>query len=325
MQTQINRTMPIAKSGMVGDAAWQEKRSYGNRAIQVVDQTVTAANLETVSTINGTAYVADSITISVTAADLETEGVVNGNTYTANVGAAVMTQADIAIELADLINAGEGDAALATAVGNAVVVESVSDAITATGGANATEAQTARTTTEIAAQLATAINASDEPVSAVAAAAVVTVTADDYETGFTIAATTNMTQARVIDAPARINFGLVVCIDPNDNSNCKLPAIAADLTSTRAVGATVAANERVGYATGEVVTILKKGNIWVEAEEVMAPGDGVFARFTASGANTTLGRVRTDNDGATAGQVAGAEVLDYDANTELAFIAFNRP
>lgn len=54
---------------------------------------------------------------------------------------------------------------------------------------------------------------------------------------------------------------------------------------------------------------METGAIWCRAEQVMVPGDPVFARFASGAGGTVRGVVRKDADTATAVAVANARVI----------------
>jgi len=78
-----------------------------------------------------------------------------------------------------------------------------------------------------------------------------------------------------------------------------------------------------GLGTEVSGNILRKGRVWVLAEETIVPGtSAVFIRHTASGGSDQPGAFRTDADTATADAVTeGAEYLDYFAVAGLAHAA----
>jgi hypothetical protein len=303
-------------------------RSYLNASIQKSTVTVTAANLATTATVNGTAYSYASQVVTVTSANAATVATVNGTAYTANEAAGTKTKTEISTELAALINAGE-TLATAAVVGETCVVTSVSTVITVVGTTNCTVAHATATTTTIAAGLVARINAGESDITASNNAAVITIVGDTVEAGYTVVGTTNCTVTRITDAPGAISFGTCVVVDPDNNKNCKKPSVAADITGSRAIGFVKASQSVVtdtGYSTGMAVAVVKKGNIWVIAEEAVVPGDTVYVRHTANGTGKTeIGAVRNDTDSSTCSALAGAEVLDYDSTTGLAMIAINRP
>ena len=90
---------------------------------------------------------------------------------------------------------------------------------------------------------------------------------------------------------------------------CELPAASASVTDSSALGFVVAETTREApgtYAADDVMRFLRRGRIWMIAEDaVAARGTPVFVRF-AAGTFATLGAVRTDADVATAVALPGA-------------------
>lgn len=68
------------------------------------------------------------------------------------------------------------------------------------------------------------------------------------------------------------------------------------------------------------ISVMFQGAIWVEVEEAVNEGDSVFFRHTASGANTEIGRFRTDADTATADQITGAKFASRTNGPGLAIL-----
>jgi hypothetical protein len=291
--------------------------------------TVTAANLETVATVNGTAYVYDSKTVTITAANAATVATVNGNAYTANVAAATKTKTEISTELAALINAGETGEAVASVVGETCVILNVSSAITVVGTTNCTVAQTAVSTTVIAAGLVTRI-AAGEALTVTSNAAIVTVIGTVVGTAFTAVGTTNCSVAVVNHNASAIPFGVFVSVDINDENNCKLPAVATDVTGRGALGFSEFTNTREntdeGWKINADVNYVRKGTIWAVAEEAMLMTDTVYVRHTANGTGKlVIGAVRNDNDSSTCAALDGCSVLRYDSTTGLVELHINLP
>lgn len=75
-----------------------------------------------------------------------------------------------------------------------------------------------------------------------------------------------------------------------------------------------------GFVEDEVMTVLKKGRVWVQTNVAVAIGDPVY--FVHSGAD--VGKFRNDNTAADAIS-AGAEFVAYDSGTGLAAISLNLP
>jgi hypothetical protein len=80
------------------------------------------------------------------------------------------------------------------------------------------------------------------------------------------------------------------------------------------------APQTVLYANGDPVTIMRKGYIWVIVENAVTAERPVFARHTASGANTQLGKVRADGDTGTADQVPSARFVTSTTGAGLAIV-----
>lgn len=111
-------------------------------------------------------------------------------------------------------------------------------------------------------------------------------------------------------ALAAIDFGLFVAKRAADAAEtCRAPGATGDVTTsglllgvamkdqTRRTATGGASTS--GYAIDDLVTIARKGVIWVTCEEAMAIGDSVFVRFAAGAGGTVLGAVRNDADTAT--------------------------
>lgn len=100
------------------------------------------------------------------------------------------------------------------------------------------------------------------------------------------------------DLPA----GVFVTRDAADDA-VKVPVDAAGVTAT-GVGFTVLDLAHEPPSDGSTVDIpatkgcgvISRGKIWVLTETAMTYGGDVYARYTASGGNTQLGKVRNDDD-----------------------------
>ncbi len=111
---------------------------------------------------------------------------------------------------------------------------------------------------------------------------------------------------------AALSAGLCVARDAADDA-VKVPATGTDITANF-MGITIrdVAREPVSdgsttdYAAGKGVSVLTRGRIWVDCETAAAKNGNVFARHTANGGNTTLGKVRNDADTSNAAQVPNA-------------------
>jgi len=191
-----------------------------------------------------------------------------------------------------------------------------------------TESGASESTTVIAAALVALINAAALGIVASNAANVITLVAITVGTGWTGAATANCAKAVVNHNASAIDFGLFVCVDSHDTKNCKLPAIATDITGRIGGGFTILTHAREntdgGYAINRAVEYASFGCLAVKAEEAVAPGDTVYVRF-AAGTGSTIGAIRNDADSTTCAALDGARVLSYNSVTGLAEIQINLP
>lgn len=128
-------------------------------------------------------------------------------------------------------------------------------------------------------------------------------------------------------AEVAIGFGLGVARGTDPDVQVALPG-AGDAI----VGVSVfdTSQPTGGYAIGDAVPVITRGRIWVQVEDAVAPGGGVFVRHTAKGDNTTIGAFRSDADATadpvdTAVQLAGAEYLTTAIAGGLALVSINRP
>lgn len=115
---------------------------------------------------------------------------------------------------------------------------------------------------------------------------------------------------RFVNQVGGISFGQAVVRD-SDNK-VKLPGQATDITNTFegfAVRQEYYEASSAGYANGASLPVLRRGYIWVLTEGAVTEEGSVFARHTASGGNTVLGKVRADADSATAAQVPNAKFV----------------
>lgn len=101
---------------------------------------------------------------------------------------------------------------------------------------------------------------------------------------------------------AVIPAGVFVSRNAADDA-CKVPAASGDVTAT-GIGFTclILAREPVSdgstsdFAAGKGCSVVSKGKLWVLTETAMTYGQDVYVRYTASGGNTQLGKVRNDDD-----------------------------
>jgi len=229
-------------------------------------------------------------------------------------------------------NSVKGTKVNASVQADIVTVTSADATTTATVNGNAyTDTVTgSKTTTAIAAAVVVLINTGESEVVATSSGGVITLVSTTVGTGYTVVGTTNCSTTVVNSNSGAIGFGLFVCADTNDYDNAKLPAVATDITSRRALGFAPFTNTREaddeGYAINKSINFVGSGKMWVVAEEAMTMADTVYVRFTgASAGSKYIGAVRTDSDSSKAAALDGCSVVQYDATTGLAEISINLP
>lgn len=102
-------------------------------------------------------------------------------------------------------------------------------------------------------------------------------------------------------ADANINSGLGVVDGVTPGQTVKAPSNALEAKRLRGVLLDPEfkhdINAAADYLTGDQVSLLEEGYIWVNAEATVAVGDDVYVRHTSDGgSNTTPGTFRPDND-----------------------------
>jgi len=101
---------------------------------------------------------------------------------------------------------------------------------------------------------------------------------------------------------ARVAGAIATDIPPD----IQLPAAAADITSGVFCGIALhdvtLETTTTGWAIGDAVKVLRRGKVWMLAQDAVTLGGGVFARWQ----NGNEGRVRSDADGGNASQIPGA-------------------
>lgn len=109
-------------------------------------------------------------------------------------------------------------------------------------------------------------------------------------------------------------------IDLLDNSADKILGIVVNSFS-RDPSATLSGIEAI--PAGAVCDVLVRGAIRVHVEENVAVGDPVYARHTANGGNTILGKFRNDADTASCVLVKGARFLTAGSTTQPPLVYFD--
>jgi len=165
------------------------------------------------------------------------------------------------------------------------------------------------TKTELRDLLIAAINAGAQPVTAsIKDADELYVEADVSGTAFTYADTVNVASTDVILNEASVEFGKVVTADwgtATRQNRAHLPNLTTDITNAaKVLGVAIhehtnmqsrpAANN-IGYDPQSAMSVLKKGNVWVETEVTVVAGDPVYVRFAATSPEKR-GAFRNDAD-----------------------------
>ena len=129
-----------------------------------------------------------------------------------------------------------------------------------------------------------------------------------------------------VDIPA----GRVVTLG-TDIGEAKLPVATGNITDGSQLGISLFDASREPHTTTaeydatDMIPVLRKGRVWMVAEDAVAEGNSVFVRFTAGGAEE-LGRVRSDADTADAVALPGAIFRSTTTGAdELVLVEVNLP
>lgn len=103
----------------------------------------------------------------------------------------------------------------------------------------------------------------------------------------------------IVSETAGISPGRFVAQGSSDGT-CILPAASTDITGNAALGVAVfdptlptnwpASSYTVQYHAGQACQVLRKGRIWVYAEEAVTPASSVYVRYASGSLGTVLGR-----------------------------------
>lgn len=135
--------------------------------------------------------------------------------------------------------------------------------------------------------------------------------------------------SKTVKSGVSFQAGLWVCRRTADDT-ADVPAAAGDVTTTGFGIAIRNVAQEPHNGTGSIdggtiefnplqqFAVLEKGVIWVLTEAAVNYGDPAFARITASGGNTTLGKLGKIADTGTATAIVGAKFIDTIAAAGLA-------
>lgn len=129
--------------------------------------------------------------------------------------------------------------------------------------------------------------------------------------GALVDASENDVISRILSDATSIPFGVGLKEGTTGGTNCAVPAAAG----ARIIGVALRTDNyenrslttTLAIAQKDVVSVLRRGRVWVLVEQDVVVGDDVFVRHTARLTNTQLGGFRTDAD--TASSVDYAAVL----------------
>ena len=104
---------------------------------------------------------------------------------------------------------------------------------------------------------------------------------------------------------------------PGKNAIVELPNATGEITGDNFAGISVrdptvelpqGSNVFTGFKTGDVISLLRRGRLWVVSEDAVSARVPVFARFVAGGGEE-LGALRTDADTADAVAIPGSKFM----------------
>lgn len=118
-----------------------------------------------------------------------------------------------------------------------------------------------------------------------------------------------------------IAFGLFVARQAD--GKVKLPTTGTEVTATGegfALRDPTKEYSSAGYDNGDLVPVMRSGYVWVETEGAVTEEGAVYARHTANGGNTTLGKTRGDTDSGNAAAVPNARFISSTAGAGMALV-----
>jgi len=118
---------------------------------------------------------------------------------------------------------------------------------------------------------------------------------------------------------------LITTVGKTLDKGVLLPTTSAGVTTVGATGIshfnTAKSEVTSDYADREPLTRITQGRVWVDVEDAVSDGDGVFVRFQAG----ILGAFRSDTDTGDAVQLPGAVYRSDTAGAGLAVVEINSP
>ena len=217
-----------------------------------------------------------------------------------------------------------------------VTVDATDTTITVNGTAY-TELAAVGNKAALATALAVALNASSEPGTFVAVAAVVRCLFSEVDTEQTVVGTANCTVVEVIGFQADLPFGVMVVQNPDLEQGAMLPISTEQLSNGEAwpegsessllgvslhqftIEAPSVGADHVGYTFDKTMSVLRRGRVFVQVEDAVVAGDNAYVRF-AVGTGSQLGAFRSDADTATAALIKGCRFKTAAGAGEIAVL-----
>lgn len=82
-------------------------------------------------------------------------------------------------------------------------------------------------------------------------------------------------------ADVKVPFGALLLYDDTDDRLCKLPQAKTPLD--KPLGISLRQHYGQEYEPKTSIAVMRSGRVWVMAEKVSAPGDGVYLKFSEDG------------------------------------------
>lgn len=135
---------------------------------------------------------------------------------------------------------------------------------------------------------------------------------------------TKYTDTVIPQVPVKVGKLLTADKSPGKTRNAaKLPAAAADVTKPGAMGITFLDSTREGgddYPALRPIGVIRRGRLWVLAENAVARWTHPFVRYAAGPGGTELGSFRSNADTASAAELEHAIFLTDAGAGELVLV-----
>lgn len=133
-----------------------------------------------------------------------------------------------------------------------------------------------------------------------------------------------------VNPAVEMPFGKLAVVNGTEGQ-CKLPELAADITTAKNVlGIVLASQEMEQLSSGDpryvvqsVLPVLRKGRVWVKVEEAVAEGSDVYVRYAAGG--NGIGSFGDTAGTSERALLAGARYLKGAAANGLAVVEISLP